>query len=351
MRWLLGALSMVWMACGSGAGGALDEVSADAVEDALEVADVAPFGGDFHAEQHADRSIVLRRRGEVLTTLDASRIELGVVSDQSIVDDWNWDPWWLIAGDTLAQLAEVPPELSFVPLATSGLDVAVTLEQVADDRFHVRIVPSADAAGAIVYVRVTLAVTADERFYGGGNRHGAIELRGAKLAMQLEPDLDYKTAYNERHVPVPLILSTRGWAVFSASERAQAFDIAASDAAALTITVGVGGAAEDGLDLWLFAADDALDLLKPYYQTTAFPRVPPEWGFGPWYWRDEIAGQAAVIDDFVKIRELRLPASAYWIDRPYASAVNTFDFAPADYPDPTAMFAAARALSILPIAR
>ena len=32
-----------------------------------------------------------------------------------------------------------------------------------------------------------------------------------------------------------------------------------------------------------------------------------------------------------------MATTGIWIDRPYASAVNTFDFKPEDYPDPPAM--------------
>ena len=41
------------------------------------------------------------------------------------------------------------------------------------------------------------------------------------------------------------------------------------------------------------------------------------------------------------IRSLDLATSAIWIDRPYASAVNTFDFEPSQFPDPPSMIAAA----------
>jgi alpha-D-xyloside xylohydrolase len=50
--------------------------------------------------------------------------------------------------------------------------------------------------------------------------------------------------------------------------------------------------------------------------------------------------------DLETIRALDLATSGYWIDRPYASGVNTFDFDPARYSDPAAMVARAHALGM-----
>lgn len=41
--------------------------------------------------------------------------------------------------------------------------------------------------------------------------------------------------------------------------------------------------------------------------------------------------------DAEAIRDLDLPHSALWIDRPYATGVNTFDFDQARFADPAAM--------------
>ena len=44
------------------------------------------------------------------------------------------------------------------------------------------------------------------------------------------------------------------------------------------------------------------------------------------------------------MRDLDLATTAYWIDRPYASGVNTFDFEPHRFPDPPRMIARMHAL-------
>jgi alpha-D-xyloside xylohydrolase len=94
----------------------------------------------------------------------------------------------------------------------------------------------------------------------------------------------------------------------------------------------------------LLAADHPLDVTKRYYEHTGFPKLPPPWALGPLVWRDENADQAQFEADLDTMRDLDLPASGVWIDRPYATAVNTFDFDPAKFPDPAAAVTKARAL-------
>jgi alpha-D-xyloside xylohydrolase len=63
-------------------------------------------------------------------------------------------------------------------------------------------------------------------------------------------------------------------------------------------------------------------------------------------WRDENKDQAEVEDDIAKLRELDLATSGFWINRPYARAVNTFDFDPARFPEPQRMVDRAHAAGL-----
>jgi len=46
------------------------------------------------------------------------------------------------------------------------------------------------------------------------------------------------------------------------------------------------------------------------------------------------------------MRDLDLAASAVWIDRPYATGIQTFDFEVAKFPDPDAMISKAHDLGL-----
>ena len=155
--------------------------------------------------------------------------------------------------------------------------------------------------------------------------------------MQFVVDFEMESGYNEAHVPVPFIISTNGWGLFVESPYPGAFDVAATEEDRVDAWFGTGVDSKDGLRFWLFAADHPLDLTKKYYDITGYPMLPAKWALGPWIWRDEIDNQTAVEEDLRTIRALNLATSGYWIDRPFASGVNAFDFKPQDYPDPQAM--------------
>ncbi|MFO0751541.1 MAG: glycoside hydrolase family 31 protein [Myxococcota bacterium] len=303
-------------------------------------------GPTFTATVADDGAIVLARDGATLTRLAADAVTVGAVDDPSIVDEWNWDPWWLDSDDPLAALAEVPPGLRFGRPADLGLTLATSVEAVDGQRFHIRLVPDAASARRIVYMKVSLdlAPASDgKRLYGASSMQRHVQLRGlASANRQLEADTTRRRCTTSatwpcrwrcRHAAGP---STSPRARAGLRRRARRPDAPRHHRQRRT-------RGRRGPRLWLFAAPTPLDLLLPYYRTTSFPRVPPEWGFGPWYWRNEIAGQAAVQGDLATLRAEHLPASAYWIDRPYASALQTFDFDPARYADPPAMLQAARA--------
>ena len=69
----------------------------------------------------------------------------------------------------------------------------------------------------------------------------------------------------------------------------------------------------------------------------------PDWAYGPLVWRDENRDQDQVLEDVAIMRDLDLAVSGIWIDRPYASGVNSFDFKAEDFPDPEGMVASLHA--------
>ena len=335
-RWLCGA-TVVLAACGG---------SDEAVRDVAEPVDVAePADG---ADGMVSRPIalvpregrlVLEREGAGLVALVLDSIK--VARFEGDLDAWNWDPWWLDSDSEVVSLIELPE----VMWGAAGEGVSQTSTVVRDDA-----VTLVFAAESVPYLRFALEVGPGELLYGGGNLHDGPTLNGRRLAMQLEAEPGLEVFYNERHVAVPLVVSSAGWGMWVESPQAQSWDVGRRVDGRLEVTVG-GPVSE--VKVHLFAAAHPLDVYRAYYASSGVPRVPPPWAFGPWIWRDETPGQgAAVVDttfnpgvlhDLAAIRAHDLPTSAYWIDRPYATALNTFDFAADDYEDPAAMLRFAQA--------
>jgi alpha-D-xyloside xylohydrolase len=298
------------------------------------------------------KSVLLARDGVELMELKADAFMLGVVD--ALQDGQSYDPYWLEYAAPGTE-AEQPSDLTWltpeaisassrdasratIALVYRGLEARVSIEAASPDHFRLGFEPAEAPSGPrVAYVRVRLRSRGDEKegFYGLGEWEDSVDHRGKLRPMQIEADGTIESSNNEAHVPVPFLIATRGWGVFAESKRVGAFDVARKEPALVEVTYGA-----PRLDLHLFA-DAPLDLTKHYYEVTGYPRIPAPWALGPWIWRDENRDQAQVLDDIAKIRALDLATSAIWIDRPYATAVNTFDFNAAQFPDPARMIEAA----------
>ncbi|RME21239.1 MAG: glycoside hydrolase family 31 protein [Deltaproteobacteria bacterium] len=155
--------------------------------------------------------------------------------------------------------------------------------------------------------------------------------------MQMEYDSTTESGTNEMHFPVPLLVSTAGFGLFVDSYLPGTFDVLSSEPEKVIVTYGTGEFSGQGLDFHLFAAAHPLDVYRHYFGVTGLPALPAPWALGPWIWRDENDDQAQVESDARIIRELDLATCALWIDRPYASGVNSFDFETTKFPDPQGM--------------
>jgi len=320
----------------------------------------------YHVVVASDgRAITLRRGEEALLTLGADAFQAGVVD--ALDDTASYDPYALDGRESDAGLtyrapigfragALAPDAGATVTLDYGGeLRVTVEIRDEGNAGFTFTMTPSASADGApaIAVLRILARTSGDptEGFYGLGEWQDSVDHRGKLRAMQVEADLDIESANNEAHVPVPFLLGTHGWAMFVATNRVGAFDVARQDPAAVVASFAVhprGGSsgAPETLRMWLFGADAPLDLVKNAYRVSGEARLPPPWALGPWIWRDENRDQQEVLDDVATLRRLDLATSGIWIDRPYATAVNTFDFDPSRFPDAPAMIAKVRAAGL-----
>lgn len=286
-----------------------------------------------------------------LVSFAANAFELGLVS--AIDDNAAYDPYWLLVDEPMATPDEADwqpaTSLTVTSATESKLEASLTFEDgtaslvfeaQGDGRIGAKFVPAA-TDGAIAFIRLRLSSADDsEGYYGLGQWPDRVNHRGQVRPMQMEADLTMESANNEVHVPVPFLIGTSGWGVFVESRRVGVFDVATQADDLIEITYGTAEESNEGLAFHLFTAAHPLDLTRRYYDVTGDPLLPAEWALGPLFWRNDNVNQAEVLDDIRLIRELDLPTSGMWIDRPYANGVNTFDFHTENYPDPPAMIQA-----------
>lgn len=311
---------------------------------------VSITAGDYQVRVDAEKADVALLRGStVLLDLPAEALALGAVPE--LDDTVSYDPYVLLVPSAL----HPPPDgLEWLTVekaeVTEATDAAVTvaltypkkttatlhIEARADGRFEATLTP--DGKGAeVAFLRLGPRIDGAEGLYGLGEYFDDVNHRGKVRGMQIELDPSTESLYNEAHVPIPFLIGTNGWGLFVESPYPGVFAVATEKDDLVEATFGTGLASVKGLRFHLFGAGHPLDVTKHYYDVTGKPRLPARWALGPWVWRDENEDQAEVMGDLQAMRDLDLPASGYWIDRPYATAVNTFDFNPAQFPDPAAM--------------
>lgn len=287
------------------------------------------------------RTLTLSYKGASRVVLPADALALGALD--AVSDEANYDPYALYVEIPLNR----PPDSLrwLVPERIEPIDAGafrLRYPEGATARLTVTTgaLPGAfklalsEVTGPVAYVRLRTRSDAKEGFYGLGEYFDAVDHRGKIRAMQIELDGELESSYNEAHVPIPLLLGTRGWGLFVNTLRPGAFAVATEEPDRVDAAFGTGPATRtEGLTFHLFAEAHPLDLTKHYHAVTGKPRLPARWALGPWFWRDETTGQAEVEADAKALRDNDLATTGFWIDRPYATAVNTFDFDATTYPD------------------
>lgn len=79
------------------------------------------------------------------------------------------------------------------------------------------------------------------------------------------------------------------------------------------------------LDWHLFFGDYGAKIHQAYYSLIGAPKTLPAWGLGPIGWRDQNNGGATeILNDIQKMNELRIPFSAWFVDRPYSDGSHAW---------------------------
>ncbi len=297
----------------------------------------AHFRVDFDA---ASLELKLLRDADVLLSFPSSGLQLGTVP--ALDDSRSYDPvyldeeisWHIVTGAEVRSPTAAIVEVSL--RFSDNYEALLTLVEHEAGRVEATLVPQ-PGEHPVAFYRLLPQVDASEGFYGLGSVLDTPEHRGKERAMQLEIDSSVDSLNNEAHVPVPLLIGTRGWGLFVEDPHPGLFEVATWADDLVQVTYGTGQDSAQGFRFHLFAADHPLDITKRYYDTTGDPLLPAPWALGPWVWRDENEDEAQVRSDMQTIRDLDLATSGYWIDRPYASGVNTFDFDPSLFSDPQGM--------------
>lgn len=229
--------------------------------------------------------------------------------------------------DRLAAAPETTPEGLRLRLAgEAGLSAEVRIAQ-AERGVTVRVeVPGAEVA----LLRFNFA-SDDGAYHGLGEQFAGADARGRVVPMQLQTG-GTTSGTNEQHVPVPFLVSSKGYGVFVETREAGAFDVASTSPDVVRATFEGSRAT-----LHLYENADPLRVVADYTRDTGLPRLPPRWAFAPQQWRNVWRSGDEMLEDARRLRSEGIPTTTMWIDNPWQVSYNDGRIDEARFPNPAAL--------------
>lgn len=158
-------------------------------------------------------------------------------------------------------------------------------------------IPAADAVSIL-----SISMENGERFYGGGSTsRDHIQHRGEFLRMW--------TTYQQTEIPMPFMMSSRGWGVYNNSTRKSFFDIGRQQKTKFNIINTF-----DEADFYLMMGKDMPAVLNEYTLVTGRTYVLPKWAYGLCFGPNMREEQFDILNDAVRFRQFDVPCDVFWLE-------------------------------------
>lgn len=158
-------------------------------------------------------------------------------------------------------------------------------------------IPAADAVSILSF-----SMEDGERFYGGGSTsRDHIQHRGEFLRMW--------TTYQQTEIPMPFMMSSRGWGVYNNSTRKSFFDIGNQQKSKFNIINTF-----DEADFFLMMGKDMPAILNEYTLVTGRTYVLPKWAYGLCFGPNMREEQFDILNDAVRFRQFDMPCDVFWLE-------------------------------------
>lgn len=159
---------------------------------------------------------------------------------------------------------------------------------------------------------LTVPLTADERLYGGGdsNRENVM-IRGSHLVMHIANVRSYG--------PMPILLSSEGWAILLNTTYSSVFDCDSQNKGMLNIRV-LGGE----IDFYLFRADNLKSLVGAVTTVNGRPMIMPKFAYGYTFVMNQNANLHDLLETARIFREKEIPCDSIGLEPDWMS--KHYDF-------------------------
>ncbi|MBI5487455.1 MAG: hypothetical protein HY905_08995 [Deltaproteobacteria bacterium] len=232
------------------------------------------------------------------------------------VEDRAAEPWKGVS--TLGEISVDGPVISFVMLGADGERLgtgtvqagtagAVLLELVATD-------PRANR------MSLGFACAPDEHFLGMGGQSWDVDHRGQKIPLWVQedglgkdPTDEYEGTWyvvgrrHQTHTPIPIFVSSRGYALMLETPVRSIFDFCSTDTGRGRLEAWDGR-----IRIRIFRGADAGQAIERMTAAVGRPDLPPMWVFAPWL--DALYGSENVRRVAAKLRERGIPSSVIWTE-------------------------------------
>lgn len=169
-----------------------------------------------------------------------------------------------------------------------------------------------DGSGRIHRMEWSFTTPPEEQFWGGGERFDRVARRGTTVD---------NTVFNQfcdqqdrTYMPVPFLLSSRGYGLYVDTARIGQLDVAESAADRLRFSFDGGDETDPHLDFYFLIAGAPAALISRFTSLVGRPELPPLWAFGPWMSANSWDRQAVVEQESRLTLDLDIPTSVLVIE-------------------------------------
>lgn len=202
-----------------------------------------------------------------------------------------------------AAVSETPQMLTLATQAASlSVDLATGAPTLRDSRG--RILAAGDGSpysNSRQGFAADFKIDAQEKFYGMGDiTRDKMQMRGQRAHIWVRNVASY--------IPIPFVMSARGWALFVNSTWRHVIDIASDEGRALygENILHFGGSRGD-LDYYLIAGESLPILLDRFTSLSGRPAMLPQWAYGLTFVCNQQASAREMLDDCLSFRREGIP--------------------------------------------
>ena len=150
-----------------------------------------------------------------------------------------------------------------------------------------------DSRGLVTRLTSSFRTLPGEHLYGLGERFIGPSLLGHRLDVRVFEE--YKEQGARTYLPVPLLVSNRGYGLWLTAAEPSVFDLTGE---VHTVTLAKLPTSEATLPLTILLAEEPYGVTSSFCKLTGEMRVPPKWAFGPWMsantWNSQALAERAV---------------------------------------------------------